>query len=226
MAKITTKKPGQAGATSPKNEIAKPPVSNPGIEASTPIETSAVPAKELLPTQPKLAQVKVVPVVVNPVKVSPVKIAQRPEVKIKNFSSPPLTPLPQTPKSKSSSLIVAFGGIVLILLSLSKLTPSTPKYDSEFLPADPTAREMLVRDDPAKMAVAAWKNEEPGIFGRFFRKLCLGYAKSDGCSDAPLHPFEKVAEQMGIKLSFEKEEDKKVIEQTIEHSSRAFTFGK
>jgi len=35
-----------------------------------------------------------------------------------------------------------------------------------------------------------------------------------------------VADQLGVQLKFDKEEDKKVIEQTIEYKSRAFTFGK
>lgn len=211
MAKITTKKPGQGGPTVTEKEVTSPPISSPEIPIKKPVETAAVPTKDLRSSEKNIPQVKV---------------TRTSEVKLKNFSPPPPTPLPQPPQSKSGSLIVAIGGIVLILASLSKLVPSTPKYESEFLPSDPTAREMLVRDDPSKLASAAWRNEEPGIFGRFFRKLCIGYAKSDGCSQAPLHPFEKVAEQMGIKLSFEKEEDKKVIEQTIEHKSRAFTFGK
>ena len=217
MAKITTKKPTHAGVPttkdlpeSPISEPFEPPQIEKLIQAQKPVETSAVPTKNQPVIQKSFPQVKV---------------TRTSEAKLTSFS-PPAAPLPPPTNSKSGRILLPLGGVFLIILAVSRMGSGTKTYDSEFLPSDPTAREMLVRDDPAKMAMAAWKNEEPGFFGKFFRKLCLGYAKSDGCSSEPLHPFEKVASQLGITLKFEKEEDKKVIEQTIEYKHKSFNFGK
>ena len=223
MAKITTKKPGQGVAPStPPTETILEPVSESEVRIVPPVATSAVPSKTSPIVQKNIPQVKV---------------TRTSEAKLKNFSP---TPAPSAPppnfrspdsglsesKPKTGRFLVPLAGVVLILVSLSKLNTGSKSYESEYLPLDPTAREMLVRDDPAKMAAASWRNDEPGFFGKFFRKLCLGYAKSDSCSSAPLHPLMKVADQLGVQLKFDKEEDKKVIEQTIEYKSRAFTFGK
>jgi len=211
MAKITTKKPGQGSA--PKESITTPILEAeiPKVQISKPVETSAVPARNTQPTPKSIPQVKV---------------TRTAEIKLNSFSPPPPPPLPPVSKPKSGRLVVALGGVVLILLSLSKLGGGTQtEYDYDLLAVNSEAREMLVRDDRARMAMVSWKNQEPGFFGRIFKKLCLGYAKSEGCSSKPLHPFEKLAAEMGITLNFEKEEDKKVIEQTIEYKSRAFTLG-
>ena len=218
MAKITTKKPGQGVAPStPPTETILEPVSESEVRIVPPVATSAVPSKTSPIVQKNIPQVKV---------------TRTSEAKLKNFSPTPapstFQPVskPQDAKPKTGRFLVPLAGVVLILVSLSKLSNGGKSYESEYLPLDPTAREMLVRDDPAKMAAASWRNDEPGFFGKFFRKLCLGYAKSDSCSSAPLHPLVKVADQLGVQLKFDKEEDKKVIEQTIEYKSRAFTFGK
>jgi hypothetical protein len=218
MAKITTKKPGgdSSGALNKeasketRKEAQKPVLSAPPIIDTTPVSLPIFEEKPVV-SQPKM----------NTVKVTRPSSGNFERLKANSPISPPP---PKKAKPNLGLLILA--GLFLVIVSVSKFRGSSNEVDSEFLPTDPTAREMLVRDDRAKLAMSSWKNEEPGFFGRFFKKLCLGYAKSDGCSSKPLHPFVKVTDDLGIPLAFDKEKDDKVIEQTIEHSSRAFTFNK
>lgn len=85
--------------------------------------------------------------------------------------------------------------------------------------------QMLLEDDSAREAHSMWKNEKPSALSKPFRKLCMGYAKSDNCSDEALHPFKEVYAQYGYELRFP-EERQKVIERTIEYKSKAFNFGR
>ena len=118
-------------------------------------------------------------------------------------------------------------GIILVVASLVRLRGDTSgNLDPNLLPTDKTARSMLLTEDSQRLAASVWRNDNPGLIGKIFRKLCIGYAKSDGCNEKALHPLVQVADQLGIELTFPKEEDKRVIDQTIQYNSRAFTFGK
>lgn len=210
MTKITTKKPGQ-NTVPPQTVVPEPAIVPPRIDPKKLVETSFGRPEAPPTSQPNISQVKVT-------RTSPVKV--------KSFSPSPPPPEEVQKKGGAGRILVPLGGIVLIFMSLSRLSVGPVSQSTQFPAADPEARQMLEPDDPARINNATWRNDEPGFLGKFFRKLCLGYAKSEGCRSAPEHPFQAIIDAGGRIENFEDEEDKKVVEQTIEHKSRAFTFGK
>jgi len=159
-----------------------------------------------------------------------------PEVKVEraqrgpNALKPATQPKPlfePVPRNNQLFLRVVLAGIGLVfffqamtgsLLGRSRTVQPLALDNSSELPSD-----FLMENDAAKTAGSLWKNDEPGFFSKPFRKLCLGHAKSDSCSEAPLHPFRTVYEQVGVELKFPKERQH-VIEQTIEYRSKAFAL--
>jgi hypothetical protein len=130
--------------------------------------------------------------------------------------SPAAQPAPaQTESSRKNkpppTLILI--GAALVVAALLRLDTSRSNPETS---ASTELTQMLMEDERRKLSGSFWENDEPGFFGKLIKKLCLGYATSEGCSDKPLHPFRKVYEERGKLLEFPKEPSKRVVEQEIE----------